>query len=130
MIWILRNFSSSSMCCCRTISICPRILAGQLLAAHLDGAGVGYGGECHTEIMGCAGQGEGENGGSRRQLEQPGLGNREVEVSLEAATATTEVWGCLAGKAVPALGLWAASREMHTQCAQCSDRTRREWCPK
>lgn len=68
MIWILRNFSSSSMCCCRTISICPRILAGQLLAAHLDGEGVGKG-EGHTEITGWAGHSEEESKGPGQQLQ-------------------------------------------------------------
>ena len=58
---------------------------------------------------------------------QPGLDNREVEVSLEAAAAILWSGAAWQGKWSPTLGSRATCRGMHTQCAQCRDRTQREW---
>ena len=55
---------------------------------------------CHTENMGWQ---------ARLQLEQPGPGNREVEVSLEAASATLRSAAAWQGKWSPSWG--------HGQCA-------------
>lgn len=58
---------------------------------------------CNTEIMGRQARLKGKRG-SGRQLEQPGLGNREVEVSLEAAAAILWSGAAWQGKWSPPWG--------------------------
>lgn len=134
MIWILWNFSSSSVCCCCTISICPRILDGQLLAAHLERMrwALGGGWSQMKSWGGLARQGHpgrggewGNPGGSWNQS-QPS--NQEVDVSWgqplpPSGSGCGPAW--LGRPSLPAVWeLWWASREMLAHGAQCNDRAR------